>query len=151
MCVDRLASSFCGSAGCPPTLDPWLEYAHWPHEPNGLLSASYSVCDNGTTWFTETDPFGESGTIWVFDAEGRLIFDGNYLKSVCGDPPPLDSGVMCSGCEIVREGGLEQVGSTLPSAGAGGESGAPASPVRLPVQASYCLVDSDGRLVMPSN
>lgn len=146
VCVERLANSCARGAICPPTLDALLDYGKLPHEPNGLSDVSYAVCDDGTSSITVTDPFGEGGTIYVFDSRGRLLFDGDAGRSACGDWPPQDPAASCLFCEVLRTGGLDEVAQ----AGAGGEGGAVGAPT-APGGVPYCLVDSDGKLVMPSN
>jgi hypothetical protein len=145
LCVERLNQSCEGSVmGCPPTLQGWLTYNNLPHEPNGRASASYGVCDDGTTQFQMQDPLGEGGVIVVFDSESRLVFAGNYIRPICGEPPSLNTGVTCQWCNVLRAGGL----SELEDAGAAGEGGTAGTPSDGTGQ-TYCLVDGDGKLVMP--
>lgn len=144
VCVMRVAGACESRPGCPPTLDDKLDYTMLPHDPNERAYVTYAVCDDGTSQFSESDSLRESHTWLVFDAQGNLTYDYAGFAPICGTQPPLE-GVMCRYCQVLRAGGLAEVGQS----GAGGEGGA--SPVATDESGiPYCLVDGDGRLVMPA-
>ncbi len=89
------------------------------------LDVTYSVCSDGTRWFTSQG--FESAETFEFDADSRLVYEMNTAVGwvVCGAPEggaetPSTANAACQVCEVLRKGGLEEA-----SSGAGGIAGAP--------------------------